>query len=238
MMLQLLFWRLIKMQYLKFSFLLIVLFSSSLFAEKFNSKECLSSSFKTTIKSKGKFFGLIKNNVLIDKDKCKIKIQHQGILDSTWNIDICREPIHMKVMSKGSENVFKRSEDCTDKSTSDYCYYLKELKTNISDYGLIFAEGLREKLKDPHGQVYCVSLLVNRYFDDQVVFSLFNEPKDIYTKELEGCTLPENEKKDEIVNNQVLESSIKKEETSVLLNSSKAEEKLKSEQVTEKKDKF
>lgn len=177
------------MQYSKFSFLVLFI-CSSLFAQKFMSKDCLDASFSTNVKSQGKFFGLIKNNISINKDKCKMTIKHEGILDSTWNIDICREPIHMKVLSKGSENVFKRTEDCSENSTSDYCYYLKELKTNISDYGLIFAEGLREKLKDPHGQVYCVSLLVNRYFDDEVIFSLFHDPKDIYSKETEACALP------------------------------------------------
>lgn len=180
------------MQYLKFSFLVLFLITGA-FGQKFSSKECLDASFETSIKSKGKFFGLIKNDISISKNKCKITFKHKGILESIWNVDLCREPIHMKVLSKGSENVFKRQETCSKESTSDFCYYLKELKTNISDYGLIFAEGLREKLKDPHGQVYCTSLLLDRYFDDQVVFSLFTEPKDIYSEKTEACELPETQ---------------------------------------------
>lgn len=178
------------MQYLKLSFLVFFLITAAN-GQKFSSKECLDASFDTSIKSKGKFFGLIKNDISISKNKCKITFKHKGILESVWNVDLCREPIHMKVLSKGSENVFKREEACTQESTSDFCYYLKELKTNISDYGLIFAEGLREKLKDPHGQVYCTSLLLDKYFDDETVFSLFTKPQDIYSDKTEACELPE-----------------------------------------------
>ena len=180
------------MQFLKLS--LFVLFSLSLFAQdgqRFSSKECLNASYDTTIKSEGKFFGLMKNDLYIKKSKCIIQIKYKGILESVWDIDLCREPIHMKVTSKGSQNVFKRENECTENSTSDFCYYLKELKTNISDYGLIFAKGLREKLSDPHGQIYCISLLVNKYFDQEVVFSLFDKPVDLYSDKDSGCALPE-----------------------------------------------
>ena len=181
------------MQFLKLSFL--VLFSISLFAQdgqKFSSQECLDASYDTTIKSEGKFFGLMKNDLYIKKTKCIIQIKYKGILESVWDIDLCREPIHMKVTSKGSQNVFKREEECTENSTSDFCYYLKELKTNISDYGLIFAKGLREKLSDPHGQIYCISLLVNKYFDQEVVFSLFDKPVDLYSNKNDGCIAAED----------------------------------------------
>lgn len=179
------------MQFLKLNFLFLLLVTS-VYSQKFTSKDCLDAQFETSIKSKGKFFGLIKNDISISKNKCKVTFKHKGILESIWNVDLCREPIHMKVLSKGSENVFKKTEDCTKESTSDFCYYLKELKTNISDYGLIFAEGLREKLKDPHGQVYCTSLLLDRYFVDNIVFSLFTRPKDIYTQSSDACALPQD----------------------------------------------
>lgn len=213
------------MQYLKLNLLVLFLITGA-HAQKFSSKECLEASFETSIKSKGKFFGLIKNDIYISKNKCKVTFKHSGILDSVWNVDLCREPIHMKVLSKGSENVFKRQETCTKESKSDFCYFLKELKSNISDYGLIFAEGLREKLKDPHGQVYCTALLLDRYFDDQIVFSLFTRPKDIYSEKTEGCELPEAQTKMSSVVKESEGSKIESNATKVLENIEKINEPL------------
>jgi hypothetical protein len=213
------------MQYLKLKILVFVLVTGA-FGQKFTSKECLDSSFETSIKSKGKFFGLIKNDISISKNKCKVTFKHKGILESVWSVDLCREPIHMKVLSKGSENVFKRQETCSKESTSDFCYYLKELKSNISDYGLIFAEGLREKLKDPHGQVYCTSLLLDRYFDDQVVFSLFTKPQDIYSEKTEGCELPETQSEISTPVKMSEESKIESSATKVLDNVEEVSEPL------------
>lgn len=182
------------MQFLKLSLIFIISVNIALANAKFSSKECLESSFETIIKSKGKFFGLIKNDLKVKKNKCLIEIRHKGILESIWNIDICREPIHMKVTSKGSQNVFKKANECNSESTDDFCYYLNELKVNIDDYGLIFAKGLKENLKDPHGQIYCTSLLINKYFDENIVFSLFEKTVDLYSEKTETCELPKVEK--------------------------------------------
>lgn len=188
------------MQFLKLNFILLLALNSYANNQsRFSSKECLSADYETTIKSEGKFFGLIKNDLFVKKSKCDIEVKHKGILESVWNIDLCREPIHMKVTSKGSQNVFKKEGECKDDSTSDFCYYLKELKTNISDYGLIFAKGLREKLSDPHGQIYCTSLLLDKYFDDSVVFSLFDKTVNLYSEKKEVCVLPSKEEKSEKV---------------------------------------
>ena len=180
------------MQWLKYSCLSLILFTASLNAfanNKFSSAECLSSVYETKIQHKGKFFGLLENKLDIKKDKCLVTIKFKGILETIWKIDVCREPIHMKVTSKGSQNVYKRDKKCEKKTKSDYCYFRKELMENMQDHGLIFAEGQREDLSQSHGQTYCSYLLLQRYLDDGVIFSSYEAPKNIY-KEQTACDVP------------------------------------------------
>lgn len=178
------------MQWLKYNKLFIlVLISSNVYAIKFSSQECLNAKYKTEIQHKGKFFGLLENKLKIIKDKCLIEVKFKGILETTWKIDVCREPIHMKVTSKGSQDVYKREKKCEDKTKSDFCYYRKELLENLQDHGLIFADGQREDIKQPHGQTYCSFLLLQRYLDDGIIFSSFESPKNIY-KEQKACAVP------------------------------------------------
>jgi hypothetical protein len=163
----------------KFSLLFILLTSYS-FAEKFNSEECLKSSFETQIKHEGKFFGLIKNNLKINKKQCLIDISFKNILETTWKIDICREPIHIKVRSKGTESFYKRTKSCERSVGNDFCEYWSDLKENLQDYGLIFAKGERESLSTPHGQTYCSYLLLQKYLDEAVLFSIYEKPGSIF----------------------------------------------------------
>lgn len=183
------------MQWLKSSSLLVLLLiSSNSYANKFTSVECLNGKYETEIKHKGKFFGLVENRLKIKKDKCLIEVKFKGILETTWKIDVCREPIHMKVTSKGSQDVYKREKKCEKGTKSDFCYYRKDLLESIQDHGLIFADGQREDISQSHGQSYCSYLLLQRYLDDGIVFSIFETPKNIY-KEQTACAVPVVEKK-------------------------------------------
>lgn len=186
------------MQWFKSSALIIfLLFPVVSFGARFSSVECLNAKYNTSIEHSGKFFGLLKNKLEIKKEGCLVNILFKGIFETIWKVDICREPIHMKVTSKGSEDVYKRDKECDSKDKSDYCYFRNELMENIQDYGLIFADGKREVLTDAHGQTYCSYLLLQRYLDDGYVFSTFENPKNIYEKQ-ESCELPQKEKNSEI----------------------------------------
>jgi hypothetical protein len=182
------------MQLFKFSLILLCFVQSS-YAQKFSSKECLVSSFETEIKNDGKFFGLIKNNLLITKTNCEITVKYKNILETSWKVDICREPIHIKLNSKGTQTVHKRVKKCDGHSESDYCQYWSELRDTLQDYGLIYAEGEREKLTTSHGQVYCSFLLLNEYLDEGVLFSKYDEPKNLFSMTTkESCGLKSDSK--------------------------------------------
>lgn len=171
------------MWFCKFSLILLI-FSSSAFAQKFNSKQCLDSSFDTSIKHDGKFFGLIKNDLKLKKAGCLIDIYFKNILETSWKIDVCRTPIHLKVKSKGTESFYKRSTNCSGSMRDDFCDYWEDLKETLQDYGLIFAKGEREDLSTPHGQTFCTYLLLERYLADGRLFSKFETPKSIFEKEV------------------------------------------------------
>ncbi len=170
------------MLWFRYSILVVLFISSTAFGQKFTSKQCLDAKFETSIKHEGKFFGLIKNNLKIEKSQCIVEIKFKNILETKWLIDICREPIHIKVTSKGSQSVYKRSEKCEKSNKSDYCSFYIELYDTLQDYGLIFAEGERENLSTSHGQTYCTFLLLKRYLHDGYLFSKYDLPKNLFVE--------------------------------------------------------
>ena len=198
------------MLFLKYSLILSVFLSASSYAEKFSSKVCLDAKFQMEVINEGKFFGLLKNNLRIEKDGCISSISFKNILETTWLVDICREPIHIKVTSKGNQSVVKRIKKCSSSDQTDFCLQRRELLETLQDYGLIFAQGEREKLNTQHGQVYCTYLLVKRYLDGGVLFSKYDEPINIFTgkvKEVVPDTTQESGTKTSPRTGQIIKSS-------------------------------
>lgn len=208
------------MHYIKLSVIILILFQTAL-AQKFNSKQCLQSKFKTKINAGQKFFGLVKNELTLNKSVCNIQIRFNGILETLWDIDLCREPIHMKITSKGTQSVLKKTNNCIDSASDDFCYYYKELTETLSDYGLIYADGVKEKLDDAHGMTYCASLLLKKYLNKGVIFSAFEAPDNIYEMTSSNCDLP---KKDAAIIQEVQKPLSSMEKPSTLNLEQKVEE--------------
>jgi hypothetical protein len=173
----------------KFTILLcyVFIFNFSLYAmERFSPKECLESSFNTRLIHKGPIFGLIPHELIIDKKNCHINVKYRRYLPKEWTIDVCREPVHVKVSSATGVDVAKKSEPCVtvDKSrnNSNFCSQYFGLLDVIQDDGLIFAEGDRDSLSTPHGRIYCTYLLLSRYLGDGVVFSRYTDVPHIFEK--------------------------------------------------------
>lgn len=177
------------MSFLKFS--LVFFFCFSLLSGKawptgFSSDQCIKENFETEISHEGKFFGLIKNDLKISKDQCRLTIHYKKILETEWLIDICREPIHMKVTSKGSQSVYKRQGSCIGEESS-YCRYLEDLLEVLQDHGLIFAKGDREDLNSPHGQTYCSYRLLKLYLEEGKLFSKYRPNGNIFSQGPSGA---------------------------------------------------
>jgi hypothetical protein len=109
-----------------------------------------------------------------------VDIKFKNILETKWLIDICREPIHIKVHSKGSQSVYKRKSECSKKDPSDFCVYWGDLNETLQDYGLIFADGERESLATDHGRTYCTYILLKKYLNDGHLFSKYDTSVDLF----------------------------------------------------------
>lgn len=165
------------MQLFKFKVILIYicsLVSNDIYALSLEG-ECLTSTFDLTVSHKGKPFGLSKNILNINKNKCLIEIHHQKLfyIKHEWKIDICRSPIHIKEVS-GTVEVYKKTLKCHqgDNSENEFCDNVYMIQDLIQDDGLIFADGEKEDLLSDHGRVYCVSKLVDEYFHANNVMSI------------------------------------------------------------------
>jgi hypothetical protein len=168
------------MLFLKFSLIFSFLISPAFAISKFTSDECLNSEFETKLENAPRFFGLLKNNLKITKKKCEIDIQLENFFNKIWNIDICREPVHFKMTSKSAPDVFKREKKCFAGDKTPFCEYWYELFTVLQEQGLVFANGIKENIKDQHGQIYCTYILLQRYLDDGIMFSHFENNIDIF----------------------------------------------------------
>ncbi|HXH29754.1 MAG TPA: hypothetical protein VNJ01_02965 [Bacteriovoracaceae bacterium] len=174
------------MAFKKFSFLLCVL-SLNLFANdqsRFSSKSCLDASYKMKMTQKGPLFGLLKQEFIVDKNNCIVHVIHKKYLPKEWIVDVCREPVHIKVTSATGVDVAKKEAECFNqdktKDTSDFCSQYFDLLDVIQDDGLIFAEGDRDDLSSNHGKTYCSYLLVRKYLNESVVFSRYTDVPEIF----------------------------------------------------------
>ncbi len=155
--------------------------------ERFSPRECLESSFKTQLTQRGPLFGLLPHELIVNKNNCLINVKYRRYLPREWSIDICREPVHIKVSSATGVDVAKKIEDCIKpdktRNTSDFCGQYFALQDVMQDDGLIFAEGDRDSLSTPHGKIYCTYLLLDRYLGDGIVFSRYTDLPDIFKKQ-------------------------------------------------------
>ncbi len=181
------------MEYIRFSFIFCLFVTQITVAfgqERFSSKSCLDANYKMSMTHQGVLFGLLKQEFVIQKKGCIISVQHKKYLPKEWIIDVCREPVHIKVTSVTGVDVAKKISNCTNKNgvndTGDFCTQYSNLMEVIQDEGLIFAEGDRDNLSSNHGKTYCSYLLIDRYLKDSVVFSRYTEVPDIFTDKVKS----------------------------------------------------
>lgn len=163
------------MQFIKFNFSLLafLLVSSAFAVTSFTPEECLNATYKTEVSHKGQPFGLTQNILRIEKEACLINLYHERykFLKKEWLVDVCRSPVHIK-SGAGAVDVLRRKDDCPQQEAeTNYCREVREMRTLIEDDGLIFAEGDKERLSDPHGQVSCVVQLLELYLEQGVVLT-------------------------------------------------------------------
>lgn len=186
------------MAFIKFSIVFLLGLSSVYAQTRFSPKSCLDATYKMKMVQKGPLFGLIKQEFIINKKDCLVHISHKKYLPKEWIVDVCREPVHIKVTSATGVDVAKKETEClhVDKSrdTSNFCSQYFDVMDVIQDDGLIFAEGDRDNLSSDHGKVYCTYLLLKKYMNESVIFSRYTDVPDIFIeKTRKPMVLPKEE---------------------------------------------
>lgn len=156
----------------KILFLNFVLIQALQAQIRFDPKACLEQQeFQTEVVHKGHPFGLTETKLNVEKKECVIKISHESLkfLKKAWEIDVCRAPVHVK-SGAGAVTVLRREGSCVEGANSRYCQEIKKIDQILQNDGLIFAEGEKENIETPHGQIHCSYSLIRRYlFDGQVL---------------------------------------------------------------------
>jgi hypothetical protein len=182
------------MAFIKFSFLSLLLIGAASAQTRFSSKSCLDASYKMKMVQKGPLFGLLKQEFMIEKKNCIIHITHKKYLPKEWIIDVCREPVHIKVTSATGVDVAKKDSECLKKDnsrdTGNFCSQYFTMMDVIQDDGLIFAEGDRDNLNSAHGRTYCSYLLLKKYLNESVVFSRYTDAQDIFLEKPKENLIP------------------------------------------------
>ena len=166
---------------------------------RFGPKSCVDASYKMKMVQKGLLFGLLKQEFVVNKQGCIIKVSYHKYFPKEWIIDVCREPVHVKVTSATGVDVAKKDTDCigNDKSrdTGNFCSQYFDILDVIQDDGLIFATGDRDNLSSDHGKTYCAYLLIKRYLAEGMVFSRYTDVPDIFLEKVPAPIIPETNKK-------------------------------------------
>jgi hypothetical protein len=149
----------------------------------FSDYECLNKNMDTTIVRSIDPFGILPLKLIITKDLCVIKIQRQKVFlfNKEWTVDVCRTPVHLKsgrLVIQKEHYVCPEIIDQTKKDESEYCKTVGQLLKTIQDDGLIFAEGEKEDLISPHGQLYCSYKLLTKHLISGHIFSRHENPSE------------------------------------------------------------
>lgn len=153
-------------------FISILFFSlSSTSYSMFKTSDCVGQSFQGKFSIEKGPFGLLPLNMSVKKNRCIVDIVKKFVFESSWQIDLCREPVHIKRKSWSGDGFdLRKSYPC--KEDKAYCQIVDELITSIENDALIYAQGERETLGSDHGKFYCTYLLLKSYLKDAKVFSL------------------------------------------------------------------
>lgn len=156
-------------QFLLFS----IFFSLALQAEiRFDARVCLDQGFQTEVVHKGHPFGLTETKLMIEKESCVLKISHESfkVIKKAWEVDVCRAPVHVK-SGAGAVTVLRREGHCVEGVNSRYCQEIKKIDQILQNDGLIFADGEKENMATPHGQIHCSYFLIRKYLFEGLVLS-------------------------------------------------------------------
>ena len=122
----------------------------------------------------------------VKKEFCVLNLEltRYFVWTTKWKIDVCRDPIHMKV-GYSLDEILKKTMNCNFQAKKNsFCQEFEKLSSVIEDNLLIFAKGEKESLDTDHGKSYCSFELIKKYLDRNKIFSRYeNYPDEVFTNE-------------------------------------------------------
>lgn len=137
----------------------------------FRPSDCVSASFQGAFSINKGPFGMIPLSMNLKKNRCNLEIEKDFVLKTTWHIDLCREPVHIKQKTWSGDG-FQVRKNYPCKENGAYCQLVDELLNDLENDALIYAAGERESLDTDHGKFFCAYLLLKNYLIEGKVFSL------------------------------------------------------------------
>lgn len=134
--------------------------------------KCFKNNFNVEVIHKGQPFGLLPVSLRVDKKDCTLSIYHEKLKFQKvqWEIDVCREPVHIK-KGAGAVEVIKNQGICAKNNKNAFCDETDRIFEVFQDDGLIFAEGAKEDFATDHGKLYCSYMLLKNYLSSLTVFN-------------------------------------------------------------------
>ncbi len=137
----------------------------------FKSSDCVVQSFQGSFDIEKGPFGVMPLVMNLKKNRCIIEIERNLLFKASWQIDLCREPVHIKQKTWSGEGFqIRKAYPCKDDTV--YCQQVDDLISSIENEALIYAKGERESLTTDHGKFFCAYLLLKNYLKEGKVFSL------------------------------------------------------------------
>jgi hypothetical protein len=139
----------------------------------FSSADCIGASFSKNVELPKKFFGVFKRDIMMTKERCILSLRYKySFWFSKWEVDICRDPIHVRYENFFGPELLRKDGECEKNSQGVFCQKWKELQSIIDNELLIYAEGERDQLNSLHGTSYCLDLLFKGYLSKNFSFSM------------------------------------------------------------------
>jgi len=142
--------------------------------------ECVRANFDISIEREGAFWGMLPYKLKVSKDRCVIKLVRDNVLKSNWELDLCREPVHLKVYQYFTKKDFLKEEACHDKTKNTFCRKKDEFIKVIEKEGLVHVKGEREDFSSDHGKLYCLYGLVKDYLNNSILFSMTQDYESLH----------------------------------------------------------
>jgi hypothetical protein len=113
----------------------------------------------------------ISPGITVSKNDCVITIVfNKYFFKTTWPIDVCRGPIHIRSSNIMASELYNRTVNC--EGEKNYCVAYSNL-LQLLQGGLIYVQGNKYDPESDHNHLYCAYVLIHNYLKEGIIFDLY-----------------------------------------------------------------